>query len=397
MRDRAPPRRIEDTTRAEKPRVLFVTRTAEWTGPTNSLLQLVTQLRDRFEPCVILPGTGELTDRLEKVGVPFVSLASLRKSELPTLARLMRRGDFDLVYANETSSGAKNALIAAKLLRLPFVYHVRAMCQNGSWRKVGFLRFADTVIAVSRATADSLRPYVRVAPEVVYNGVPRARERPERAAARTRLRALASLPRTSFVLVAVGTVHSRKGQEYAIRALRKVVDLHPSAHLVLAGRLTRDPEYVESMRRLTRQLGMEGRVRFLGLRDDIWEILHGADLFVHPAVEDPHPRAVIEAMAAGLPVVASDVDGISETVDDGRTGLLVPPRDSRALAEAVGKLCADASLRDELARNARGEADARFTAEETGRRIAEILEATLRRTRGRSYTPVGEATPSTGS
>jgi glycosyltransferase involved in cell wall biosynthesis len=107
--------------------------------------------------------------------------------------------------------------------------------------------------------------------------------------------------------------------------------------------------------------GVEDAFTFLGQRDDVAARLSEADIFVLPSRTESLPNSVLEAMAAGLPVIASAVGGTPEIIDDGRTGLLSPAGDAHALAERISRVMRDAALGNDLARAARQEAEARFS------------------------------------
>src|SRR5204863_7072488 len=109
------------------------------------------------------------------------------------------------------------------------------------------------------------------------------------------------------------------------------------------------------------RLGLGDRVRFLGHVEDVPALLGTADAFVLPSLSEAFPNAAIEAMAAGLPVVASRVGGLPDLVDEGRTGVLVPPSDPRALADALTALIADPEAATALGRAAHDEVRARYS------------------------------------
>lgn len=368
--------------RGARPNVLFVSHTSEWTGPTHSLLLMLERLAGRIDGTVLLPGEGAFHGRLAASDIPRISFASLHKFAIPAMIGLFRRGGFDLVYGNNTSGASKNALIAAKMSGLPFIYHIRAMAGTRSWRKVGFLRFADAAVAVSEACARSYRDYLRPPlPYVVHNGVPEPTTSFPRDEARAHLERLAGAGARDVVILSVGNVDARKAPHYAVRALARVAPSLPETRLVLVGRLNREPGYTERIRRLVRELGLEDRVTLTGFREDVPRLLAGADLLLHTAVEDPHPRAVIEAMAAGLPVVAFAADGVAETVEEGVTGRLIRPGDVDALAGALHDLARDASRRQTLGERGRQRARDRFSADATARAVGDVIEQTLGRRR----------------
>ena len=126
-----------------------------------------------------------------------------------------------------------------------------------------------------------------------------------------------------------------------------------------------------------RRLGAEGTVDLAGERDDVADVLAAADVFVLPTLSEGLPMSVLEAMAAGLPVVAAAVGGVPELVDDGETGLLVPPGRPDALAAALGRLAADPALRRRLGAAGRRRAEAHFDIEACRRAHVELYRELL--------------------
>lgn len=352
-------------------RILFVSHTAGCTGPTNSLLLLIRYLRREYDVGVLLPGSGSFSEALAQEGVPYYSFPVLDKWAIPHIARIVRREKYDLVYANNTHGSSRNAFLSARLADVPFVCHVRGMAWAAPMRRLGYLRFARAVIAVSEAAAASVRRFVR--PDrlhVVYNGVQLAQDDapPQANGFRKEL----GIPPEVNLLVSIAHLTPRKAQEYAVAAMREVVDAVP-AHLCLVGEVDRDPTYVQHLRQSIAEAGLESSVTIAGFRPDVSRILASADALVHTALRDPHPRAVLEAMAAAKPVTAFAVDGVAETVLNGKTGFLVPPGDTRALAASLIKLSRDRSLAVSLGREGKRLVAARFSDVGTAARVGRIL------------------------
>ncbi|MGH7506088.1 MAG: glycosyltransferase family 4 protein, partial [Longimicrobiales bacterium] len=327
-------------------RQLIVKYTLDWTGPSHSLVHLLRHLRRTHDITVLLPGTGPLNDAFDE-DIRIVTLPSLDAHAIPAMVRTMRRERARLVYANNTAGSSRNACIAAHLAGLPFVCHVRGMGWRKSWSRLGYLRLSDAVIAVSEACAESVRRFARPGRlHVVYNGVPAEGEEPGSTGtsddgARTALRAELGLTADAQIILGVAHVCSRKGQMHAVNAFARIAADFPAAHLLLAGALTREADYVELVRGAAREAGLDARIHLLGFRSDVGGLYRAADVFLHTAVVDPQPRSVLEAMAAELPVVAFAVDGVAETVVDGTTGHLVRSGDSAGLAHALGELLRD--------------------------------------------------------
>ncbi|MGE3275485.1 MAG: glycosyltransferase [Vicinamibacterales bacterium] len=208
---------------------------------------------------------------------------------------------------------------------------------------------AHAVVANSEAAATRLReegvPAGKVA--VVPNGIDCDRFRPRLHAGREPLRRV----------VTVANLRPEKGHDVLVDAAAAVLARHPDASFDLVGA---GPER-ERIAARAAERGLGDRVRFLGPRDDIPEVLAAADIFVLPSRTESLPNAVLEAMAAGLPVVASAVGGLVDVIDDGRSGLLVPADNPPVLADRLVRLMDDASLGARLGEAARREVRDRYS------------------------------------
>jgi glycosyltransferase involved in cell wall biosynthesis len=356
----------------EKSRLLFVSYTSVLTGPSNSLLLLLDGLRAQYDVGVLMPEPGPLADQLTERGIPWQSVGPITKWRLLRLIRAVQIADPDIVYANTTHGSSRLAFVVARLTGRRFVVHVRAMLWNKGWSSLWYLRLSDAVIAVSKATAKSADRFVPANRLfVVYNGVDvsdastSAREGPK------------SAPSGRMAVVSVAHVCSRKGQLDAVSGLGKLVANGIDANLYLAGSLDREPSYVREVETLVSELGLGDRVFLLGYEPNVRDLLRRADAFVHTAYDDPHPRAVIEAMSEGLPVVAYATDGVSETVVEGRTGFLVPQNDVVGLAARLGRVLTDAQLRDRLGKTGAALANSEFTSLATANGVRQVIRSVL--------------------
>lgn len=262
----------------------------------------------------------------------------LTKIDLPAvmrMRRLIRKGRFDIVHTHLSTSSV-NGCLAAKFARVPSVATVHGM--SG---KLSFV-FADHLIAVSQNVKSHLIdqgvPAGKIS--VVYNGLNLPKSYPDMLDAR-RTYELSGSP----VVGTVARVTSQKGIEYGIEAIARLMDEFPHIRYVIAGA----GDGIESCRERARLLGVERHVTFLGYQKDIPSVLSTMDLFLFPSLKEAMGIALVEAMAARLPIVSTTVDGIPEVVSP-ECGILVPPRSSEALAEATRGL-----LRNDLKRLAMGE------------------------------------------
>jgi glycosyltransferase involved in cell wall biosynthesis len=151
------------------------------------------------------------------------------------------------------------------------------------------------------------------------------------------------------VITTVANLRRGKGHDILLHAAADVLAHHPRVLFQIVG----DGPLRQPLETLAASLGIDGQVRFLGHRDDVGLVLRQSDLFAFPSFMEAFPNAVMEAMLAGLPVVATRVGGIPELIDDGVTGLLVPPHDAPALAIAIRRLLDDPALGDTLGSAAR--------------------------------------------
>lgn len=211
--------------------------------------------------------------------------------------------------------------------------------------RVKYRHGVDRFVAITDAVASVLRR-AGVAPSrisVVRSGVDPARvSGRDRGAARERF----GLGATEWVVGCVGHLTWHKGQVYLVRAWPEVLARVPNAQLLFAG----DGEDRAALEAEVSALGIEDSVRFLGFRPDVSEVLAALDCFALPSVMEGLGTSILDALSVGLPVVAGRAGGIPEVVTDGETGLLVPPRDAGALAEALVSLRGDPERAAALAR-----------------------------------------------
>jgi glycosyltransferase involved in cell wall biosynthesis len=195
---------------------------------------------------------------------------------------------------------------------------------------------ADAVLCISEAVRAQFAGAPRA--RLLRDGLPRRPDPPPRAQARGAL-GLAPEP---FVVALVGRVHPWKGQDVLARALAEPELAGIGAVGLVAGDEVPGSGQTQRLEALARELGVQDRLALLGFREDVDTVLGAADVLVVPSTRpEPLGLVALEAAAAGLPVVAGSAGGVAEAVQDGRTGMLVPPGDHRALARALAWLAGD--------------------------------------------------------
>lgn len=229
-------------------------------------------------------------------------------------------------------------------------------------------RMPDLVFAVSEQVRQHVLAKDRVPPErvvTVYNGVEVPREIPVR-----------ELEPQVLHVAALGNVRPVKGFDVLVEAAGLLLQRHPGVRFSIAGSVL-DEDYAATLQQRVEALGIAGQVRFLGNVTDVPGYLRMADLFVLPSRSEGFSSAILEAMAAGLPVVATEVGGNAEAIRDEDSGLLVRPDDAVALAAALQRLVVDGALRRRLGVAAFAEAQRRFSTaamvEKTAKRYRQLL------------------------
>ena len=355
------------------------------------LLPLMRELRARGHEVVGACADGPLLDLprsegFRVVGLPLARslspLAQLRA--LRALMRLIRAERPDLVHAHMPISG----LLARLAARLCGVRLVAYTCHGFLFNQPGRLsrrgaalalewlagRITDLYLTVSGAdAADARRWHIHRAPIAVGNGRDPAIFRPD-VAARITTRTALGVPEDRVVIIAVSRLVRHKGYPELLRAMCCV----PDAELWVVGeRLASDhgEDLDLAFAHAARPDALGTRLRRLGYRTDIAALLAASDIFVLPSHFEGLPMSVIEAMLAGLPVVATDISGPREQVVVGQTGLLVPPADTDALASALSRLTADAGSRRRMGGAGRLRACAQYDEARVVARTAVLLQS----------------------
>lgn len=278
--------------------------------------------------------------------------------------RLMRQLRPELVYIN-TLTGF-SAAAAARWLQIPALWHVRELFDDaggemhppalGGKRLARMLltRLPERIVVNSRAVAENVlgsaeHPKLTIVPNAVGDHFFEPHAAPEEC--RRRL----GLPLGMPLVGVPGTLRPVKGHPWFLDAAARVAATLPACHFAICGDGT--PAYRQELQEQVRRFGLEARVHFVGTVADMRDFYRAVDIVCVPSRSETFGRVVIEAFAAGVPVVASAVGGIREIVDDGVTGLLVEYGDVEGLASAMRRLHDDAGLRERLTTQAHRDAE----------------------------------------
>jgi sugar transferase (PEP-CTERM/EpsH1 system associated) len=362
--------------------VLYLITELSTGGAQAALLRLLKRLdRDRFSPTVacLYNGDGAVAQEIRALGIDVFDAQMRNKADLPALLRLYRHVRRIRPAILHTSLFHANlpGRVLGRIAGVPIIIcSERTMAMEPQWRyRVNrwTIGLVDRVIAVSDSVRDFCVSHIGLPAEklvVIYNGVelpkgpfPSPRE----------ARAGLGLPAEGPVIGAVSRLEPVKGTSFLIQALAQV----DNATLVVIG----DGAERTALKALAQDLGVAGRIQWTGHRRDVPTLLPAFDLYVQPSLHEGMPNTILEAMAAGLSVVATAVGGTPEVVDDGITGLLVPPRDPDALAGAITALLRDPSLRHKMGRAGPERVKDHFSLEQMVQQTQALYECLLK-TRG---------------
>ena len=248
------------------------------------------------------------------------------------------------------------------------------------WRRFQGWAYRRGVLPVSIAqelTRTFVEEYGRAPAAEIPNAIPTELYMPD-AARRAEWRSQHAVPQDALVYTCVAGLRPIKNHRLLLQAFAEAVQRLPDALLLLVGPPDRlNPSYAESLKALAQELGLGQRVRFLGSRSDVPDILRASDVFVLSSDYEGNPLSVLEAMAAGLPVISTAVGGVPELVQDGATGLLVTAGDADALAEAIMQMGRDPMRRAVMGDAARQTALQRFDVRVMSRAYAALYQQLL--------------------
>ncbi len=339
--------------------------------------------RSRYVP--YLAGLKQEDESTRALRAEGVSLEMLGRSAFDPrlifdIGRQIRRTDARILHVHGYAA-SNFGRIAARRAGIPLVLHEHFADPNmPAYQKIPdfLLRgFTDRAIAVSQSTADFLVqgrfvPKDRV--EVVFNGAPLDQFAPRPRADGERIRAELGIPLDAPLITTIGRLNAQKGHQTLIAAAARVASQIPAVRFLVAG----DGDLLASLQSQAAALAISQTIVFAGHRTDVPALLAATDVFCISSNYEGTPLVLFEAMAAGQAIVSTAVDGCREVIEEGRTGLLVPPKDPDALARALSTVLGDSSMRASLGLAAR-EASKRYDLTECVRAMERIYDALLAR------------------
>lgn len=365
--------------------VIYFTDSVEFGGAEQALLHILAGLdRQRWQPILFHHPSTQLAPLLEganRLGVELVAVPCMPPGwrgviEIPHFIRRLRESCPEVFHAQLTwPLSCKYALVGAILARIPVVVatlHLFIELPYGYSMRIQQRLIATGVnryIAVSRHIAQRWRETFQIPPrkiDVIYNAIPHD---PFRSSRHSEVRAALWGAETRSIILTVARLNQQKGHRYLLQAATMI----PNALFVFAG----DGPERTRLETQAKELGLSDRVIFLGYRRDIADLLDSCDMFVLPSLYEGFPLSILEAMAAGKPVIASAIPGNDEVIFHNQTGFLVPPADPIALADAIQTMLSDPVRAQRLALAGQALVCQDFSVETMVRRITRIYEQAL--------------------
>jgi glycosyltransferase involved in cell wall biosynthesis len=349
---------------------------------------LASGLKDRYEIFVATDTTGRFAFELDRMGIElsFVNMSrQLSLKPIRQIKKIIQSNEIDLVH----SQGARAdffARIAGKIADAPHILCTIAMpvegFEVGPLRKTVYRfmdrlseRYVEKFIAVSESLRNVLIEGRGIAPHRVvkiYNGIELDKYHPD--FKETSFRSDWGIPPEATIVGAIGRMVWQKGFKFLIKAISDIVEVAPDTRFLLVG----DGPLRPDLENLARKLDVYDRVIFTGFRSDIPDLLSTMDVLVVPSLLEGFPMITLEAMAMAKPIVAAQIQGIIEQISDGEEGVLVPSKNSNALAAAVLRFIQNRELASRLGAAARRKVESTFSTEKMVRETEKVYLSLLR-------------------
>lgn len=234
-------------------------------------------------------------------------------------------------------------------------------------------RLCSVMVAVSAQVRDYAVQREGAYPNrfsVIENGIDAVSQNPE---SREQIRKQLGLGKDELLILTVGRLTVQKGHTYLLDAISRIVPQHQKSHFVFVG----DGPLRSELEKQAKDLNISNKVRFLGIRKDVEELLSASDIFVQPSLWEGLSLALLEALMAGLPVLATQVEGVVDVVEHGKSALLVPPKDTLSLAAALERMISDSNLRQRLSREGQARARKSYSIDTMCRSYEELIRNLL--------------------
>ena len=385
--------------------VLYIaSRGEEGAGGENYLLTLFRNIDlETVVPIVILPSDGSLRGPLEALGIEVIiveadyswlepDIAWYKVMEglqdrVKTLASIINEKQIDIVHTN--SNLRFEGALAARLTGTPHLYlaHIEFQPDMPIFKRLPFSlgsyaqlmgELSAQVVAVSQSVASTLSSQIPLQKlHVIHNGLELEAFDHALNKQSDSIREELGLNTNDILITAVGRIAPDKGFDYLLDAAQHVLkSASDNIHFIIVGS-EENQEHAAALKQKVAKYDIAQRFHFIGFRVDVPDILAASDIFVLSSRKEGHPYVMLEAMASRCAIVACNCAGVEETIDEGKTGFIVPIGDHRAIADKINRLADNTQLRDALANAARNKIKSSFTADLTASALVKIYHDLL--------------------
>ncbi len=335
--------------------------------------------KEKFDVSVLcLRALGPFTKDVREMGIKVHFLPQPNNGtdyfSFLKVAKILRKEKVDVIHTHNTQpfiDGTLGALLSGRKIRIVHTDHARNFPDKRRYMFAEWLmsHFAYKVVGVSEHTCQNLIKYEKISPSKVRtipNGIDGSRF--EIKIDRQKKREEFGTKDSGPVIGLCVRLAEQKGITYLLQAMPRIIRAFPDITLMVVG----EGELEASLQHEASELGIENHVMFPGPRLDIPELLKLFDLYVLPSLWEGMPMVLLEALAAGCPVVATDVGGVSRVIEHEKNGLLVPSRNVEALAATVIKILSDENLRNKFVKNGLAKFRQKFSAEIMTRKYEQL-------------------------
>jgi len=381
-------------------KLLILHSSSDLYGASKILLTTIQLLQKHgHETIVVLSAKGELSNKLEEIGVRviYIPLGIIRrkymnpkgmlnrirqiKQAIKAINKIVQDEKIDLIYSNTTA--VLVGAFSAKQMGVKHVWHIHEIIikpyflfRSLSWM---LKKYADKIIVVSKSVQDHWAQYIpKEKIHLVYNGIDYSPYNAAPSAVIEQDPTTTTSPENlakPLTIGMIGRVHHWKGQDYFLQIAGELIKAYPHLQFTMVGNAFPGNEYLyEEINRLKTRFNLVNAVSDLGYRTDIPAILNEIDIFVLPSIlPDPFPTVLLEAMAAGCAVVATNHGGATEMIELGKEGLFIPWNDAKAAAAIMKPIIESAAQRKAMGAAAAKKVRAQFSLEAFEQRILNIL------------------------
>ncbi|UCC94463.1 MAG: glycosyltransferase family 4 protein [Candidatus Omnitrophota bacterium] len=369
-------------------RILYVIENIFFGGGERAFSQIINGLdKKKYQIYVAcLPG-GVFEEEIKGSAkiLPFDLRNRFNLVNIYRLAKIMKEHHIQLVHS-QAGRGGFFVRVAARKAGIAGVVSTVAMPVEGF--DVGLLRrgiyigldrfsekFVDKFIVVSEALRRTLNQKHKISPEKIvkiHNGVELNEYKPDLNLAPAFRKEL-DIDNNAILIGTIGRLTWQKGLPYFIQAAKKVLDTQSNVRFLVVG----EGEKKKELEGLVKDLAIENRVIFTGFRKDVKSALGALDVFVLPSIREGQPLILLEAMAMGKPIVATDIEGVNEILEDGKTGALIPSANSSALAEAIVGMLQESKKTEEMGKLARSTVMDKFNIQDKVKEHQRLYEAII--------------------